>query len=199
MKIFMIAFFLLFCSLNADFFDNSVINKVEKIYKKFAKNRFIAANDLLEKAKDENTKTKLEVVNDFFNNISYRSDQKIYGVSDYWATPIESLARDEADCEDYAIAKYFALEYLGIPTSKMFLSYVRLKKSNEAHMVLSYFETPNAEPVVLDNIIKKIFPASKRGDLTPIFNFNPNILKDNKTTAHRKWDVLIKNYKEQKL
>lgn len=195
----MITFFLLFYNLNADFFDSSVIDKVEKVYKKFAKNRFIASNDLLEKIKNEDTRTQLEEVNDFFNKVRYKSDQKVYGASDYWATPIQFLARDEGDCEDYVISKYFALKYLGVPTSKMFISYVRLKRSNEAHMILSYFETPNSEPLILDNIIKKILPASKRDDLTPIFNFNPDILKGNKTTAHKKWDILIKNYKEQKL
>ncbi|MCT7908985.1 MULTISPECIES: transglutaminase-like cysteine peptidase [Arcobacteraceae] len=199
MKIFIITLFLLFCNLNADFASDSLIDKVEKKYNKFAKNRFIALNKMLEKIKNENIQTKLEKVNDFFNNVKYNSDQKIYGTSDYWATPNEFLARDEGDCEDYVIAKYFALEYLGVPTSKMFLSYVRVKKSNEAHMVLSYFETPTSEPVILDNIRKIILPASKRDDLTPVFNFNPNILKGNKTAAHKKWDTLIQNYKEQKL
>ncbi|MCR8709572.1 transglutaminase-like cysteine peptidase [Aliarcobacter butzleri] len=199
MKIFIIIIFLLFSTLNADFASESLIDKVEKKYNKFAKNRFIALNKLLEKIKNEDVQTKLEKVNDFFNNVKYSSDQKIYGVSDYWATPIEFLARDEGDCEDYVIAKYFALEYLGVPTSKMFLSYVKVKKSNEAHMVLSYFETPTSEPIVLDSLKKVILPASKRDDLTPLFSFNPNISKGNKTAAHKKWDTLIQNYKEQKL
>lgn len=199
MKIFIIIIFLLFSTLNADFASESLIDKVEKKYNKFAKNRFIALNKLLEKIKNEDVQTKLEKVNDFFNNVKYNSDQKIYGVSDYWATPIEFLARDEGDCEDYVIAKYFALEYLGVPTSKMFLSYVKVKKSNEAHMVLSYFEAPTSEPIILDSLKKVILPASKRDDLTPVFNFNPNILKGNKTAAHKKWDTLIQNYKEQKL
>ncbi|WP_152020126.1 transglutaminase-like cysteine peptidase [Aliarcobacter butzleri] len=199
MKIFIIIIFLLFSTLSADFASESLIDKVEKKYNKFAKNRFVALNKLLEKIKNEDVQTKLEKVNDFFNNVKYSSDQKIYGVSDYWATPIEFLARDEGDCEDFVIAKYFALEYLGVPTSKMFLSYVKVKKSNEAHMVLSYFETPTSEPIVLDSLKKVILPASKRDDLTPLFSFNPNISKGNKTAAHKKWDTLIQNYKEQKL
>ena len=200
MKIFIIIIFLLFSTLNADFASESLIDKVEKKYNKFAKNRFIALNKLLEKIKNEDVQTKLEKVNDFFNNVKYSSDQKIYGVSDYWATPIEFLARDEGDCEDYVIAKYFALEYLGVPTSKMFLSYVKVKKSNEAHMVLSYFETPTSEPIILDSLKKVILPASKRDDLTPIYNFNPNILdKGSKTAAHRKWDVVLKNFREKKI
>ena len=52
---------------------------------------------------------------------------------------------------------------------------------------------------VLDNLRKTIQPASKRDDLIPVFNFNPNILKGEKTAAHRKWDTLIKDYKGKKI
>ncbi len=193
MKILISIFFLLFFTINAAFVDTSLILKVEEKYGKFAKNRFIALNTMLEKNKNSDLRTKLEKINDFFNDIKYASDQSIYGSSDYWANPYEFLAKDKGDCEDYAIAKYLALEYLGVPTSKMFLSYVRVKSSNEAHMVLTYFETSSSEPLVLDNLRKTIQPASKRDDLIPVFNFNPNILKGEKTAAHRKWDTLIKD------
>jgi len=199
MKVFVSIFFLLFFTLNAEFVNTALIKKVELQYGKFAKNRFLALNSLLEKNKNADIRTKLEKVNDFFNGVKYSSDKKIYGKSDYWANPYEFLARDRGDCEDYVIAKYLALEYLGVPTSKMFLSYVRVKSSNEAHMVLTYFETPKSVPLVLDNIRKNIQPASRRVDLIPVFNFNPNILKGKKTAAHRKWDTLIKGYKEQKI
>ena len=199
MKILISIFFLLFFTINADFVDTSLILKVEEKYGKFAKNRFIALNTMLEKSKNSDLRTKLEKINDFFNDIKYASDQTVYSTSDYWANPYEFLAKDKGDCEDYAIAKYLALEYLGVPTSKMFLSYVRVKSSNEAHMVLTYFETPSSEPLVLDNIRKTIQPASKRDDLIPVFNFNPNILKGEKTAAHRKWDTLIKDYKGKKI
>ncbi|MCT7517045.1 transglutaminase-like cysteine peptidase [Aliarcobacter cryaerophilus] len=199
MKILISIFFLLFFTINADFVDTSLILKVEEKYGKFAKNRFIALNTMLEKSKNSDLRTKLEKINDFFNDIKYASDQAVYGTSDYWANPYEFLAKDKGDCEDYAIAKYLALEYLGVPTSKMFLSYVRVKSSNEAHMVLTYFETPSSEPLVLDNLRKTIQPASKRDDLIPVFNFNPNILKGEKTAAHKKWDTLIKDYKGKKI
>ena len=199
MKILISIFFLLFFTINADFVDTSLILKVEEKYGKFAKNRFIALNTMLEKNKNSDLRTKLEKINDFFNDIKYASDQTVYGTSDYWANPYEFLAKDKGDCEDYAIAKYLALEYLGVPTSKMFLSYVRVKSSNEAHMVLTYFETPSSEPLVLDNLRKTIQPASKRDDLIPVFNFNPNILKGENTAAHKKWDTLIKDYKGKKI
>ena len=200
MKALLIILFLIFTSYSSNFSSSNLTQKVEKKYNRFAKNRFIALNKLLKRLQKSNTKKKLEKINDFFNSVRYKSDKSIYGVSDYWATPIEFLARDKGDCEDYVIAKYFALKHLGIPTSKMFLSYVRLQRSSEAHMVLSYYETPNSEPLILDNIRRIIYPASKRTDLKLIYNFNPNILKNGgKTSAHRKWDKLLKKYREKKI
>ena len=39
-------------------------------------------------------------------------------------------------------------------------------------MVLAYYATPGAEPLILDNLIGDIRPASRRGDLEPVFSFN---------------------------
>jgi len=39
-------------------------------------------------------------------------------------------------------------------------------------MVLAYYPSPTAEPLVLDNLDPAIRPASKRPDLTPVFSFN---------------------------
>ena len=43
---------------------------------------------------------------------------------------------------------------------------------NEAHMVLAYFPSPDAEPLILDNVNKSIQPASIRTDLAPVYSFN---------------------------
>ena len=39
-------------------------------------------------------------------------------------------------------------------------------------MVLAYYATPSAEPLLLDNLEPRILPAAKRADLKPIFSFN---------------------------
>ena len=39
-------------------------------------------------------------------------------------------------------------------------------------MVLGYYANPTDEPVVLDNLITTIRPASARTDLSPVFSFN---------------------------
>jgi predicted transglutaminase-like cysteine proteinase len=123
-------------------------------------------------------------------------------VSDYWATPWEFLGKDIGDCEDYVISKYFALKYLGVDYKKLFFSYVRSTKFNQPHMVLTYFETPKSEPLVLDNNNHKIFPASQRKDLIPIYNFNGDVLNQigqNKEKSHKKWDELKLNMQRKKI
>lgn len=200
MKLLFVILLLLFSLLNAEFITNELIIKVEKQYNKFAKNRFVALKNLLAKLDGVDVSEKLEQINNFFNMVGYKSDQDVYGVSDYWATPYEFLARDKGDCEDYVIAKYLALESLGIDEKKMFLSYVRVKGSDQAHMVLSYYETPNSEPLILDNLRKKIFPASQRDDLVLVYNFNPRLSKQGEvSTAHKKWSELMVNFKKEKM
>lgn len=122
---------------------------------------------------------KLRRVNEFFNRrIQFGDDQQIWNRSDYWATPMETLAKGAGDCEDFAIAKYFSLLALGIPVEQLRLIYVKARIGGpsstlqQAHMVLAYYATPDAEPLVLDSLITEIRPASRRPDLQPVFSFN---------------------------
>ncbi len=138
---------------------------------------------------------RLQAVNQFFNRrIEYRDDMEVWGQADYWASPLELLEKGQGDCEDYVIAKYFSLLTLGMPSSKLRLVYVRALLGGpggavQAHMVLAYYPSapsvPSAlqgtapgqgpaqvEPLILDNLISDIRPASRRPDLTPIFSFN---------------------------
>lgn len=120
---------------------------------------------------------QLKEINNFWNRIALAGeDKQIWGVEDYWATPLETLGRGWADCEDYVIGKYFSLIHLGVPAEKLRLIYVRAQVagSSIAHMVLGYYPTPDAEPLLLDNLTGLIRPASQRPDLTPVFSFNSN-------------------------
>lgn len=122
---------------------------------------------------------KLSRVNEFFNRrIHFGEDQQIWGQSDYWATPMETLAKGWGDCEDFSIAKYFSLLALGIPADQLRLVYVKAQIGGpyspiqQAHMVLAFYASPEAEPLVLDNLITDIRPSSRRPDLQPVFSFN---------------------------
>ncbi len=43
-------------------------------------------------------------------------------------------------------------------------------------MVLAYYPTPEAEPLILDNLTRELKPASQRPDLEPVYSFNDDDL-----------------------
>lgn len=127
-----------------------------------------------------NIPDQLRAVNQFFNQLKFRSDQEHWQQEDYWATPIETLASNGGDCEDFAIAKYFTLRQLGVPAKNMRITYVKALRLNEPHMVLTYYPD-SGEPLVLDILVHDMLPASKRNDLEPVYSFNAEGLWKAKT------------------
>lgn len=111
-------------------------------------------------------------VNAFFNRLRFVPDQTQWGVEDYWASPSEMVASNGGDCEDFSIAKYFALKELGVPIQRLRITYVKAVSLNQAHMVLAYYAEPNAAPLILDNLTNEVKPASERPDLIPVYSFN---------------------------
>jgi predicted transglutaminase-like cysteine proteinase len=114
----------------------------------------------------------LAEVNRTLNRVPFVEDSKHWGEADYWATPSESIASNGADCEDFTIAKYFLLKELGVPISRLRMTYVKSLTLNQAHMVLAYYPRPEADPLVLDNLEDTVRPASQRSDLVPVYSFN---------------------------
>ncbi len=160
----------------APFIDLTMLDRLRLNHGETAVTRAESLNQLLEVLKNKAVNEQLLQVNRFFNRFTHRFDDEVWGESDYWATPEEFIGKHTGDCEDYVIAKYFALRYLGIPDEKLYLTYVKALKQNVAHMVLTYFESPNSVPLVLDNYELRILPASKRNDLLPVYSFNAKSL-----------------------
>jgi predicted transglutaminase-like cysteine proteinase len=154
----------------------------QQLIARFGPARVVLLQDwlhMVDSAKTTGEEAKLRRVNDFINQqIAFESDISVWQQSDYWATPLETIGQGAGDCEDFAIIKYVSLRMAGVSTHKLRLIYVkaRLKTpvgfAQQAHMVLAYYPTPNAEPLVLDNLQTSILPASKRPDLQPVFSFN---------------------------
>ncbi len=132
--------------------------------------------EMLQQAAGLDEESRLEPINAWFNRrVIFRTDDAAWGESDHWASPLEVLQVGHGDCEDYAIAKYFSLIAAGIPVSRLRLVYVRAQVAGndaQAHMVLAYYAQPNSEPLILDNLVTSVRPASRRRDLTPVFSFN---------------------------
>jgi predicted transglutaminase-like cysteine proteinase len=163
-------------ALELDTITDPQIGKLAQQFGPIAKSRLTDGRMLVTSAKNktlQQEREKLELVNDFMNRTPFVSDLEHWGKEDYWATPVEFLSTNGGDCEDFSIAKYFALRSLGVPDEKLRITYVKeIVVYNEAHMVLAYFPAPDAEPLVLDNINKTIRPASTRTDLVPVYSFN---------------------------
>ncbi|WP_442867919.1 cysteine protease LapG [Citrobacter sp. Awk 2] len=138
-----------------------------------AQQRINAWQQLLITLRNADEQTQLRAVNLFFNTqLHYAEDSEVWHSVDYWATPVESLRKGEADCEDYAIAKYFTLRQLGVPEEKLRITYVKALSYNRAHMVLTWYAAPDAVPLVLDSLTNTLSPATQRTDLLPVYSFN---------------------------
>jgi len=152
--------------------DQELLDTVVQNYGGQAKQRLLDWQSLINDDQSSNDLERLQKVNDFFNRQEFISDLLLWKDKDYWATPVEFLAQNGGDCEDFSIAKYFTLKKLGVDENKLNLTYAKAVELNQAHMVVTYYEQPEAEPLVLDNLIDEIKPASLRPDLLPVFSFN---------------------------
>ena len=169
--------------------------------------RIEAWENLLKKSKIKNELGILKKTNAFFNKLEFIADTPMMSSADDWLTPYEFLIKGGGDCEDFAIAKYFTAKSLGISKDKLRITYVIIKNRNQAHMILTYYPQPGAEPLILDNINKTILPASKRPDLKPVYSFSIDDVwlqermdkssRYSDATSLSKWQALLKRFEEQ--
>jgi predicted transglutaminase-like cysteine proteinase len=122
---------------------------------------------------------KIKRVSRFFHrNLGQDSDMNIWGVEDYWATPLETMGMGKGDCNDWAIAKYYSLRIAGIDDDSLRLIYTTAEirsgwsSRTEPHMVLGYYPEAGSVPLIMDNIDSRVRLASQRRDLRPVFSFN---------------------------
>nr|WP_285865827.1 transglutaminase-like cysteine peptidase [Pseudomonas sp. BGr12]MDL2424421.1 transglutaminase-like cysteine peptidase [Pseudomonas sp. BGr12] len=166
---------LLMGGLHADWDFSQISRKAQSLYGPLGPGqaRIDAWQNLLTTQKQGSDLEQLKRVNQFFNHqLRYVEDIDLWREVDYWSTPIQALIKGAGDCEDYAIAKYFSLRRMGMPADKLRITYVKALRQNRAHMVLTYYASPNAMPLVLDSLMDAIKPANERTDLIPVYAFN---------------------------
>ena len=113
---------------------------------------------------------QLDAVNRFVNSARpYRSDEMVWGVPDYWATPLEFLSR-AGDCEDYAITKYVSMRRLGMAQADLRLVVVRDTSRNVAHAVLA--ARVDDAWLVLDNLAPSLGPGLELTSYAPYYSVN---------------------------
>lgn len=127
---------------------------------------------------------QVENVNSHLNQmLSFADDRSLWQQQDYWSTPAETLRRGQGDCEDYAILKYFTLRQLGISADKLWLTFAKVRVGGPGspltlqHMVLAYYPAPGTDPLILDNLVGSLYPASMRPDLQVEWSFNAETLQ----------------------
>ena len=112
---------------------------------------------------------KLHAVNRFFNRWPYKTDREVYGRSEVWASPTEFMTRS-GDCEDYAIAKYFALRQLGFRDDELRIVVLYDRIRNIGHAVLAVYE-PN-EVLILDSLSNFITSDMRYRHYIPQYSMN---------------------------
>jgi predicted transglutaminase-like cysteine proteinase len=133
------------------------------------KKRFKKWLDELDALKDKDSAAQLAEVNKLMNQADYVQDQTNWGVSDYWASPGEFLAKF-GDCEDYAIAKYMALKYLGWKAEDMRVVAVKDLNLKVGHAILAVYHDDRID--ILDNQIKIVVDSRKVRHYEPVYSIN---------------------------
>ena len=128
---------------------------------------------ILTSAADLGRKEQLQAVNRFFNRWPYRSDREVYRVGEYWATPSEFMARS-GDCEDYAIAKFFALRELGFGNDQLRIAIVYDRLRGIGHAVLAV--NLDDDISILNNQTDTIAPPSRYENFVPWYLVNETTL-----------------------
>ena len=112
---------------------------------------------------------QLEAVNAFVNRHRYVLDRANYGVEDYWATPRE-FAKNDGDCEDFAIAKYLSLQALGWNDADLRVVVLLDTERMAPHAVaVAYAE---GEAWVLDNQIPEVTSSAAIARYRPYYSLN---------------------------
>lgn len=112
---------------------------------------------------------QLYAINRFANQYRYKPDDRNWGRSDYWATPLEFLARS-GDCEDYAIFKYLSLRELGVPASRLRLVVLKDTLRDLAHAVLAVWD--DDQIWILDNVTNAVLRHDRLGHYVPYYSVN---------------------------
>lgn len=120
-------------------------------------------------------------VNGYFNQWRPKNDADTWDTPEYWASPKEFIAKRGGDCEDYAIAKYFALRFLGVSADRLRIVVIRARDERgvpaaNLHAILA--ARINGNWFILDNNARpknNIFPHTQyRGRFEPLYSVNEN-------------------------
>jgi len=130
-----------------------------------AARRFLSIVDLVRK---QEGRVRLGWLNRAVNmTIRPVSDWAQYGLADFWASPLQTLASEAGDCEDYAIVKYVVLRELSILPEDLRLMIVQDDKREVGHAVVAVRYEQHW--LILDNRTMAILNAEDVHHYRPLF------------------------------
>ncbi|MDT8282774.1 MAG: transglutaminase-like cysteine peptidase [Gammaproteobacteria bacterium] len=114
---------------------------------------------------------QIRQVNKYANEKKYILDIENYGITDYWATPLEFLT-DSGDCEDYAIIKMLSLKWLGYDVDTMRVVVVQDTNLRIPHAVMAI--RSDDDILILDNQIEEVISHVDIFHYVPVYSVNEN-------------------------
>ncbi len=111
----------------------------------------------------------LQEVNRLANRRPYRLDIANFGQDEYWASPLEFLARS-GDCEDFSIFKYALLRHLGLPAEAMRVVLIERADDGLGHAVLAVYL--DRQVYILDNMSERVLRQDEIEHYMAVFSFN---------------------------
>jgi predicted transglutaminase-like cysteine proteinase len=93
---------------------------------------------IIDTARPLHGRARFGVINRAINlKIKPASDLALYGAEDVWSPPLATLAKGAGDCEDYAIAKFVALQEAGVSSDDLRIVILRDDIREEDHAVVA--------------------------------------------------------------
>lgn len=125
--------------------------------------------ELVEELRGKDRYEQMVAVHRWMNRFWYITDDRLWGMGDYWATPGEFMDKS-GDCEDYSIAKYYTLRALGWDDDDLRLVVLRDTVRNIAHAVLAV--QYDGENYILDNLASQPLQDKYIKQYTPYYAVN---------------------------
>src|SRR5258708_6203026 len=128
---------------------------------------------IVDAAREREGRAQLGEINRAINlAIHPMSDLAQYGEIDVWSSPLVTFYRGAGDCEDYAIAKFVALQQAGISPDDLRIVVMRSTLSGEGHAVAAV--RLDGHWLMLDNRHMAMVEDSYVRNYQPLFVIGPS-------------------------
>ncbi len=112
---------------------------------------------------------QLSEVNRFLNTWPEKPDDENYGAEEYWASPLEFIARS-GDSEDFAIVKFFTLRELGFTNEQLRIVVAKDVLRNKVHSFLAVYHDGKIH--ILDSVSNSVLTQNDVKYYVPFYSVN---------------------------